>query len=56
MDEEIRKLNCPMCSAVMEHHHQGDTHIYVCEACPFLGLEYFNLPNATDLTDYLNRT
>lgn len=53
---DIRKLKCPMCGSDMEHKHQGDTHIYVCETCPFLGLEYFNIPNLSDLTDYINRT
>jgi hypothetical protein len=56
MNDKIRELNCPMCGEIMEYKKQGDTHIYICEACPFLGLEYFNLPNANDLLEYLNRT
>jgi len=56
-NENIREgVKCGMCGEEMEHIHQRDTHIYVCEACPFLGLEYFNLPNLTDLQEFINRT
>lgn len=54
--EESRKLDCPMCETALEHRKQGDTHIYICECCPFLGLEYFNIPNLTDLQEYINNT
>lgn len=56
MADDIRKLNCAMCGEVMEHVEQGVTHIYVCEACPFLALEYFEPENLADLTEWLNRT
>lgn len=55
--EKVRKgVVCGMCGGVTVYEQQGDTHIYVCEACPFLALEYFNRNNLTDLTDYINRT
>ena len=52
---EIRQLICPMCETGMEHKKEGNTHIYICEACPFLGLEYMNVDNLKDLTEYINR-
>lgn len=56
MLDELRKLKCAMCGELMEHKQHGHTHIYVCEACPMLCLEYFDLSNLSDLKDYLLKT
>ena len=47
-------LKCPLCEEeTLKHHLYGGTNIYSCTDCPFLGLEYFNDTNLSDLTDYL---
>ncbi len=51
---EIREgLKCPMCGAQLEHREKGESHIYTCEDCPFVGFEFFGMANARDLLDYL---
>jgi ribosomal protein L37AE/L43A len=53
-NEEIRKnLVCPMCESLLTHKKVGNTHIYGCSDCPFLGMEFFTTENLKDLTEYL---
>jgi len=53
--KELREgLPCPMCKdAILEYKKVGNTHIYSCTDCPFLGLEFFTSENLKDLTEYL---
>ena len=53
-DEEEAHLECPMCTGKLEHRETerldaknkdksvSMTHAYICENCPFLGLEYID--------------
>lgn len=39
MAREIPK--CPLClSGDLNHEQVGETHIYICDECPFVGLEF----------------
>ncbi len=49
-------FKCPICGSeeVIEVEQDG-THIYVCDPCPFVGIEYYDNSNIDALTKYLNR-
>lgn len=51
-------LKCPLCEGecVGCEEINNRTYIYVCEQCPFIGLEYYNDRNSADLLEYLART
>jgi hypothetical protein len=49
---------CPLCTCPLEHREHNDTHAYVCDECPFVGLEYSNGNDYKNLEEILklNRT
>jgi ribosomal protein L37AE/L43A len=49
----VKKAVCPLCSESLIHKDVGGTHIYTCEACPFVGLEYYSNIDAIQLKGYL---
>lgn len=48
-------INCPLCGEELTHKQVGETHIYTCEPCPFIGFEYISDQNLFDLMVYLAR-
>ena len=50
-----RPMKCNICeSGDMEHVQIKHTHIYVCEECPNVQLEYHDSTDATNLCEYLH--
>ncbi len=47
-------INCPLCGNELTHKVVGETHIYICEPCPFVGFEYVTKENLLDLMIYLS--
>ena len=47
------KLECNMCGADMKHIEYEGTHIWNCEECPNIQLEYVELADYTALGTYL---
>lgn len=48
----MKELNCPLCGCEsLEYHLQGDTHMYVCSECPFVGFEHWDYNNVLDILD-----
>ena len=47
-------MYCPMCrEGELIHKDVNNTHIYICECCPFVAFEYIDMQNLLDLTRYL---
>lgn len=45
---------CPLCEEEhITHKEYNGTHIYICEDCPFIGLEYIDVKDAENLLDFL---
>lgn len=45
-------MNCPLCGCKsLEYHLQGETHMYVCSECPFVGFEHYDYNNVLDILD-----
>ena len=54
--QEIEKdfVKCPLCCAdSMSYKSWLGTHLYICDECPFLSMEYYNDNDITNLQDYL---
>lgn len=55
-EKEKADFNCPLCgSNEVSHEQVGETHIYVCDPCPFVGFEFHNEGNLKDLTTRLTQ-
>lgn len=47
---------CPLCEAdTIFYHKENNTHLYICEVCPFIGIEWIDKNNTTDFINYVNR-
>lgn len=53
--EKELPIECPLCEEKTELRHRNATYIWVCPACPFVGMEYYNDTNLVDLDHLLNR-
>jgi len=62
----VKAFDCPLCiEGEVVHHtqtvsvavypHEGQTHIYVCDSCPFVALEYHLDGDYKALGEFLNR-
>lgn len=49
------KIKCPLCGEDIIHKHQGESDIWACKHCPFVGFEYYGNTNLIDLEQYINR-
>lgn len=52
----MNKAICPLCEEKLFHIEKAhakanSTHIYKCEACPFIGFEYYNKKDLEALTN-----
>lgn len=47
-------FRCPLCTASVYHTDQNGTHIYSCNECPFLALEWYTNNDTTALISHLN--
>lgn len=55
------KIKCPLCNEEMVYKKisnsmvdiMGNTHIWICPNCPFIGLEFYDNYNAKALANYL---
>lgn len=53
----IKKAICPLClhgkldHRIRKHNlaNRNDTHVYVCPECPFIGFEFIDRGNISDL-------
>jgi len=46
---------CPLCTeGDVEHRERAGTHIYICEACPYVAYEYYNRMNTLHLDTELD--
>lgn len=49
-------MKCNMCEeANLQHHKFKGTHIYVCDSCPNVQLEYYSSENAKNLCEFLEQ-
>lgn len=59
LDESYNKTICPLCGAEMEYKNIGTeenpVHKYGCPECPFLGIEYYFLPDVETLHKHLEK-
>jgi hypothetical protein len=54
MDNKETAYKCPLCLEGRVKHTQWlSTHLYICDACPYLAMEYSTSKNAEELMDYL---
>lgn len=48
-------FSCPLCGEYVEAKRIVNTYIWICEACPFVGFEYYTKEDTKAMSDYLNR-
>lgn len=46
-------LKCPSCDGIMYHHEHLKTHIWVCNDCPNIVLEYVERQDLEHFTDFM---
>lgn len=52
--KQVKEMLCPMClEGKLEWKPVNNTHIYICDVCPFIAFEYIDNQNLEDLTRYL---
>ena len=52
----VDELRCNMCeSGTMRHEEVDGTHIYICEECPNISLEFYTIDNINALRKYLDK-
>lgn len=49
------RIVCPLCFCDAVHEEVNGTHIYVCQECPFVGMEFINDKDAQNLFDRLTK-
>ena len=49
-----KSIVCPLCDANCQYEQGGKTHIWICEECPFVGFEYYDIENTLNLSERLN--
>lgn len=53
---EDNSMICPMCEGCcMEHIEYKNTHIYICEMCPFMGVEIVEKKDYENMIDWLSK-
>jgi ssDNA-binding Zn-finger/Zn-ribbon topoisomerase 1 len=45
---------CPLCHVELEYKKINNTHVYVCEECPFVGFEFYFDEDMENLKAYLS--
>ncbi len=50
---KVEDIDCPLCGSQAEHKQVESTHIWVCDSCPFIGMEFVQMSNAHELLAYL---
>lgn len=51
------KINCPLCgSDEIKYERRGDTHIWICKPCPFVGFEFVHDIDAENVKNYLTKS
>lgn len=53
--QEAQGVKCPLCGVFIVHQHVGESDIWACPECPFVGFEFFGERNVKDLTTYINK-
>lgn len=49
-------MKCNMCEeGDLQHHEFKETHIYVCNSCPNVQLEYYSNDNIKNLYEFLSK-
>lgn len=49
-------IKCPLCqSYAVFYHNENDTHLWVCDVCPYIGMEYYIPDDITNLNTYTSR-
>lgn len=52
--EKKSAYKCPLCKeGDIEHKQWMSTHLYICDACPYLAMEWHKDQNTLELIDYL---
>lgn len=46
-------IKCPLCEEPIKHKHVGESDIWACKKCAFVGFEYFGNTNIENLEQYL---
>ncbi len=49
-------ITCPLCEGVATHEEINGTHMWVCECCPFVGMEYVKAQDAVNVKHRLNNS
>jgi hypothetical protein len=49
-----KELICNMCGGKMEHRKANNTNMYVCEDCPNVQFEYYDMTNSLDVVTSLD--
>ena len=47
--EPKMKITCPLCKSKAPYKKINNTHIWICETCPFIWFEYFDKKNLKDI-------
>jgi ribosomal protein L37AE/L43A len=48
-------MTCPLCNEPIEVKMINGTPIWSCQACPFIAIEFYQLNDLKNLTNYLNQ-
>jgi ribosomal protein L37AE/L43A len=46
-------IKCPLCDKEIPVKRVGETYLWACPQCPFVGYEFYTLENLKDTEDYL---
>jgi len=49
-----KKIECPLCKSQMLNKKIGDTSLWSCSECPFVGLEFYTSNDFRRLHEYYN--
>lgn len=56
MNKTNNRITCPMCEeGKMKHINYKNTHVYVCEVCPFVGCEIVEEKDYKLMIEWLNK-
>lgn len=51
-----KQFRCPLClEDYVIHHEENGTHLYICEYCPFIAMEYYTPQDIGNLKKYTER-